>query len=316
MSEKIRIRLHNDPNFKLAEFDTTLCKICTITKQLLFDNFKISILKIASQEIQNYYISEFPEYLNNERLKLSDVDTTKFIFDKQNKNLTYRNNTVHILAIKSDEIKLYCMRQIPEYFLTQGSSPHFRNNFKLADFDTTLFKINKENQTLTYKEVTVNIKDIQSEEIKKYCIENIQSVLKSADDKDICKYIIDTIIYNHLHYSQSVTLNLELFNTIKSSQYKLYILKYVFSKYHELSELSDKNEIFKIFLEYPSFLIDLLMQMISTNNNNMLYILKNKKIPIDQKEYKKLQEYATSLHLFKLTNILTIYESIDFILNE
>ena len=93
-------------------------------------------------------------------------------------------------------------------------------------------------------------------------------------------------------------------------------MKYVFSKYYDLIELSDKEELFKIFLEYPSHLIDLLRQMISTNNKNLEYILKNKVISIDRNEYKKLQDYATQLHLFELTNILTIYESLDYMLND
>jgi hypothetical protein len=186
------------------------------------------------------------------------------------------------------------------------------SNIKLSDVDTTLFKIDKQNQSLTYKDITMNIKDITSEEIKKYCLNELQS----ADDKDICKYIIDTINYNHLNYSKIVTLNLELFNSLKSSQNKLYILKYVFSKYYDLIELSDKEELFKIFLKYPSFVIDLLRQMISTNNKKLEYILQNKVISIDRQEYKKLQDYACSLHLFEFTNILTIYESLDYMLND
>jgi hypothetical protein len=56
--------------------------------------------------------------------------------------------------------------------------------------------------------------------------------------------------------------------------------------------------------------------MISTNNKNLEYILENKIISIDRHEYKKLQDYATSLHLFEFTNILTIYESLDYMLND
>ncbi len=238
--------------------------------------------------------------------KLSDVDTNLFKIDKQKQTLTYsKEETINIKDIRSEEIRNYCIKQIPECFLTSHA-------IKLSDFDTTLFKIDKQNHTITYKDVKVNIKDIQSDEIKNYCVNE----LKSADDKDICKYIIDTINYNHLNYSKIVTLNLELFNSLKSSQNKLYILKYVFSKYRELTELANKEELFKIFVEYPSFVIDLIRQMISTNNKNLEYILKNKVILIDRHEYKKLQDYACSLHLFDLTNILTIYESLYYMLND
>ena len=76
--------------------------------------------------------------------------------------------------------------------------------------------------------------------------------------------------------------------------------------------MEDKEELFKIFIEFPSFLIDLIRQMISTNSNSRLkYILEHKPISIDTREYKKLQDYSTNLHLFELTNTLTIYESID-----
>jgi hypothetical protein len=242
------------------------------------------------------------------KLKLSDCDTTKFIFDKENKTLIYKDTTVAIGGIQSIEIRIYCIKQIAECFLTHYPYGQY---LKLSDCDSTQFKINKQNQTLTYNDTTVNIKDIKSDEIKKYCINELQS----ADDKDICKFIIDTIISNN----NRITINTDLFNSLKSPQNKLYILKYVFSKYDKLTELTNREEIlefFKIFLNYPSFLIDLLRQMISTNNKNLEYILKNKVISIDRHEYKKLQDYATGLHLFELTNILTIYESLDYILND
>lgn len=194
-------------------------------------------------------------------------------------------------------------------------------NLKLSDFDITLFKIDKQTKTLLYKDVTVNIIDIKSEKIRNYCILQIseeirkyrQNKLKLADDKDICKYIIDTLQNNN----NRINLNLELYLSLKSSQNKLYILKYVFSKYNSLTELQDMKELFKIFIEFPSFLIDLLRQMISTNNNKSLkYILKHKNVPIDRNDYKKLQDYSTNLHLFELTNTLTVYESLDVMLDK
>lgn len=266
-------------------------------------NIVIRISSIKSDEIRKYYINKYLQYIFHDcNLKLSDVNLTLFKIDKQNQTLTYNDVTVNIRYIRSDEIRIYCMKQIPECFLTLYS-------FKLSDFDTTLLKIDKQKHTLTYKDVTTNIKDIQSEEIKNYCLNELQS----ADDKDICKYVIDNINFNP---HKKVILNLELFTSLKSSQNKLYILKYVFSKYHDLTELSDKEEIFKIFIDFPSFVIDLLRQMISTNNKNLEYILRNKIVSIDRHEYKKLQDYASSLHLFEFTNILTIYESLDYMLND
>jgi hypothetical protein len=254
------------------------------------------------KHIPECYLTHYPygQYLN-----LSNVDTTKFKINKQTKTLTYNDITVAIDTIQSNEIRIYCIKQIVECFLTHYPYGQYLN---LSDCDTTQFKIDKQNQTLTYNDTTVNIKDIKSDEIKKYCINELQS----SDDKDICKYIIDTIIY----YNNRITINTDLFNSLKSPQNKLHILKYVFSKYDKLTELTNREYVFKIFLEYPSFLIDLLRQMISTNNKNLEYILKNKVISIDRHEYKKLLDYACSLHLFEFTNILTIYESLDYTIND
>ena len=192
---------------------------------------------------------------------------------------------------------------MPECFLINP----YGNFLKLSDCDTTSFEINKQKHTLTYKDVMVNIADIKSDEIRNYC----SNELKSADDKDICKYIIDNITTN------PIKLNLELYLSLKSSQNKLYILKYVFSKYNSLTQLQDKEELFKIFIGSPSFLIDLLRQMISTNNNlGLEYILKHKNVSINRNDYKKLQDYSTNLHLFELTNTLTIYESLDVMLDK
>ena len=292
---------------KLSDFDTSLFQINKSNQTLTYKEVTVNIKDIKdikSEEIKQYYIKQIPESFLTQynTLKLSDFDTSLFQINKQNKTFTYNDITINIKDIISQEIREYCIKQIPESFLTQY------NNLKLSDFDTTLFQINKQNQTLTYKDFTVNIKDIQSEEIKKYFIDKLQR----GEDKDICKYILDTIQFQ----SNRVTINLELYKSLKSSQNKLYIIKYVFSKYRDLTQLIDTQEIFKIFIDYPSYLIDLLKQMISTNNKNLEYILKNKPIQLDTHEYKKLQDYAFSAHLFELTNILTIYESQDYLLND
>jgi hypothetical protein len=309
-------KLKSDYNLKLSDVDTTIFTIDKQKKTILCKGNPINIEDIKSHEIIMYFIRQMPEYYLTNRysnlLKLSDVDTTLFTIDKKYKRLLYKDVSVNIYDIKSEEIKNYCIRQIAECYLTDRFC-----NFKLSDVDTTLFTIDKEKQILLYKDVTVNIVDIKSEEIRNYCINE----LKSAEDKDICKYIIDTLINTNRLLGggtliDKIKLNLELYLTLKSSQNKLYILKYVFSKYKSLTELEDKEELFKIFIGSPSFLIDLLRQMISTNSNSSLeYILKHKNVPIDRNEYKKLQDYATNLHLFELTNTLTIYESLDVILD-
>ena len=130
-------------------------------------------------------------------------------------------------------------------------------------------------------------------------------------DKVYYNHIINAMYYDDLK-GVVIILDLKYYNALKSSQYKLYILKYVFSKYKSLKKLEDTKELFKIFIEFPSFLIDLLRQMISTNNNNCLdYILKHKNVSIDRNEYQKLQDYATNLRLFELINTITVYELFD-----
>ena len=308
-------KFHRDCDLKLADIDTTFLSRdkdwLSVLHKMPHELHQLNIKDIKSYEIRNYYINQVPEcFLNNpygKFLKLSDVDTTLFKTNKQNETLSYKDVTVNIADITSDEIRKYCIKQIPECFLNTGRN--VGSFLKLSDVDTTLFKINKQTQTLFYKDVTVNIKDITSDEIRKYCLNE----LKSADDKDICKYIIDTLQINN----NTIKLNLELYLSLKSSQNKLYILKYVFSKYKSLTELQDKEELFKIFFESPSFLIDLLRQMISTNNNlGLEYILKHKNVSINRNDYKKLQDYSTNLHLFELTNTLTIYCSLDVMLDK
>jgi hypothetical protein len=317
LKESPELFLDSQEDLTLSDFDINLFKINKSNRTVTYNDVSIPIIDIQSSCIRQWCINQNPELflhpiLNDEwssciedfcNLELSNFDTTKFIFNKEKQTLTYNDVTISISEIIFVEIRVYCMKQMPEYFLTDD----YAYDFKLTDVDRTLFKINKPNQSLRYNDVTINIKDIQSEEIKKYCLDELQR----GEDKDICKYIIDTIQKNSI-----ITINLKLYNSLKSSQNKLYILKYVFSKYRDLTELANKEELFKIFLDYPSFVIDLLRQMISTNNKNLEYILKNKVISIDRNEYKKLQDYSTQLHLFELTNILTIYESLDYMLND
>ena len=211
---------------------------------------------------------------------------------------------------ENDDLIIY-MIQDGKYTKMVSNKEHVRHySGLLKDFD-----FNKWNN--------YNISGIGCYKIKNYgdpfrikiIRENIIENFKLAEDKDICKYIIDNITYNHINYEKIITINLKLYNSLKSSQNKLYILKYIFSKYRDLTELANKEELFKIFIDYSSHLIDLLRQMISTNNKNLEYILQNKNISIDIREYKKLQDYSTQLHLFELTNILTIYESLDYMLD-
>jgi TolB-like protein len=184
--KKIPESFITDINYlKLSDFNTNLFKIDE-NEEMTYKDTAIDIVNIKSEEIKKYFIDNWLDMCFNviDYFKLSDFDTTKFIFDKENKTFTYNNFIINISSIRSQEIKEYCIKQMPEYFL------NYRYIIlKLSYFDTTLFKIDKQNQTLSYKDVTVNIKDIKSEEIKKYCLENLQK----AEDKDIVMSIHNNI---------------------------------------------------------------------------------------------------------------------------
>ena len=58
------------------------------------------------------------------------------------------------------------------------------------------------------------------------------------------------------------------------------------------------------------------MVKMKKTNSLLEYILKHKNVSINRNDYKKLQDYSTNLHLFELTNTLTIYCSLDVMLDK
>jgi hypothetical protein len=199
------------------------------------------------------------------------------------------------------------------------------DKLKLKDFDLKQIKINKEHETATINNIDIQIRYITSIELKEYCLKQIYS-----DDKTICKRIIDTILLlneNSIIYSglyentfrtfqnYYVKIDINLYNILKFEESKYLIIKYIFSKYNNLTELQDIKEIFKIFesgIETQHNFLELVKQMIITNNPNMLeFILKNKPHKIQQSDYDILKTYASDLKLFHMIKILCTFETID-----
>ena len=319
---------------KLNDFDLNLFKIDKKHRIITYNEVVVKIKDIDSIEIKMYFMKQIPEYFlgNSYRnmgyiIQLNDLDINLFQIDHNKRTLTYKDITVDIVDIESYDIMVYCIRQIPEYFLSK-TYKNSEYSLKLTDFDLNLFEIDKVKHTLKYKDIIININDIESNEIKDYCSEKI-----CKNDKDYIKYIIDSIKCTNNKDNILISINENFYNSLKSPHNKLYILKYIFSKYHngknyddnydenydenyddenKYIELKNKDELFKIFAKNSSFLIDLLRQMISTKNvNNLKYILQNKNVLIHKNKYKELQSFASNLHLFEITNILTIYESLD-----
>lgn len=313
MAELFRIKLHNDPNFKLKDLDTSLIEIDKQGKTLILCNkFNIPICRIASKEIQNYCMSILPEYLQNSNLKLSDVDTDSFEINTKNKTLTYRDNTIDIMKIQSSEIRNYCIKQVPECFLTCFE---IGNKFKLSDFDKDLFKINKENETVTYKNININIKNILSEEIKTFLISNM-----NFNEKEKTQYLLNLIMpplnrppEYEMHIQ--VKFDIDMFNSLENKN-KLYFIKYIFSTWNTSSnKIKNLLEIITNLSKNKNNLLHLINNIIKTNDITQIeYILQNKSIKLNEEDYDKLQEFALSLRLFDIVKILIKFQTIDSIL--
>jgi hypothetical protein len=193
------------------------------------------------------------------------------------------------------------------------------NNIKLSDFDLETFKIDKENNTVIIEDTItkdniigdtiINIDDILSNEIRFYYINRICDM---TNEKEICKYFIKSTIYN---YYTDFVLNMELYNKIKSLHHKIYINKYIFMKYRNIKPDIIK-ELVKIYIN-SSLLIDLIKDIIVTKSKYLVeQILKNKVIIINNTDYEKLKEYAINSHSTEVYDILTIYESLDYLSND
>ncbi len=267
-------------------------------------------------------------YIKKNRRQITPTNKYNIIQGTQSEQIEFSNFVKTIFNINTgftfDMNIVLSNNSYRKYFIKEYLSLFISHpELKLSDFDLKLFQINKDNQTLTINNATVKINYISSIEIKEYCLKQIYS-----DDKDICKNIIDTIyVFNEhnnicfgifkskIYEPYSIKIDLNMFNILKSPHSKFMIIKYIFSKFNNLNELKDVKEIFKIFetdSQSKEILLDLIRQMITTNNEKLLdYILKNKPIKIEKCEYKKLQDYSTSLNLFELTKILFTYESID-----
>jgi len=256
------------------------------------------------------------EYIlkNNSDLTLSDFKNFKYYDDfhfyynndngfiKVYDNKTKKEYNIFIYFIKSDEIRLYYKKKIPEYFLKN----YYEKDLKLSDFNIDNFIINKDKETITYNDITIDIKDITIQEIKQYFLNKIK-----LNDTDISKYIIKTIKYNG-----KLIIDINMYNSLKDPKNKLYILKYIFSKY-DLESIQDIDKLFSIFQEHPNYLIDLIKQVIITNSKKQLeYILKNKNIIISSNDYNNLIEYSSMYNLFELTKILISYESFEYLTND
>jgi hypothetical protein len=125
--------------------------------------------------------------------------------------------------------------------------------------------------------------------------------------------LIKEIEHNH---NRVCTINFNSFSTLHPT-YQLHIMLYTFSSSVKLFCINNFKEIFKQFSNKKSNLLNLINNMIETNNcDNLDYILQNKdkESKINSDEYKKLKEYALSLRLFDIMRILTKYDSHDFIL--
>lgn len=245
-------------------------------------------------------------------------------------NIREFNDTISINDIKSLEIREYYIKKYPVYFLNKPLG----YILELKDVDTKLFEIKKViideklneirfESILKIKNtyIEIPISEISSQSIRNYCINQIIS--NNDTDKIKCAQIITTMYYDEDDFS--LKFRHSIFKSLSDPSKKVYILKYIFSKYKKLNDIAfeEENELvpeeypFDIFINYPTYLIDLIKQSIQTNNiDHLIYLLKYKTIKLKNNEYKKLQDYAIDLRLFELVNILIEYESLEYMLDD
>ena len=212
---------------------------------------------------------------------------------------------VKLSGIVSDKMRKYYVNKFAIKLLSSITS----DQIHIDDFDKNLFEFDKENKLVIINNESIKLDDIKHKYVKLYCEAKINTT-----DQYIYKYILETITCK----TDYIWLDIKMYNSLESPEYKFNVLKYMFSKF-ELNHgkiLYNVDEIFKLFLDHHKYLVKILYQLIMTNNIYALeYVLKNKPEKIKQNIYDELQEYSTTLRLFGITNVLIKYDSIDFELN-
>jgi hypothetical protein len=251
--------------------------------------------------------------VNNKNLKLSDIDISKLNIDVNNNMVTYldgiTNNSYYINNLPS-EIQKYCINKIKLIHLVNNDIKR-PNNLKLSDFDLEKIKFDKENKKVIIYDEHINICDILSDEIRNYCYDKIYDI---SNEKDVCKYFIESTKVNHGRLS----VNVELYNKIKSLNHKIHINKYIFMTYqNQLISSHIIKQLLSIYIYHSSLLIDLIKDIIMTKNKELLrQILINKPILIKNIDYDKLKEFAINSNIYEIYDILIIYESLDYLSND
>lgn len=256
--------------------------------------------------------------LMKQNLKLSDIDKSKLVFDVHNNIVTYQDgitNDRYRIDSLSLEIQEYCISKVKRMKLVNKLVDLNEQKLKLSDINLETFKFDKENDKVIIDDDNIiNISDIVSDEIRFHCINHICDM---TNEKEICKYFIRSIKINN--NNNILVLNMELYNKIKSLNHKIYINKYIFMKYKGVSIPPDiTKKLLSIYInDTSSLLIDLIKDIIVTKSIYILeLILKNKPIIIKNTDYEKLKEFAISSHSTEVYDILTIYESLDYLSND
>ena len=246
--------------------------------------------------------------LNRKNLKLSDIDKSKLIINELNNTVSYQDERYYINQL-SDEIQEYCLCKINCINLTNNNT---REKIKLSDFNLEKFKFDKDNYKVIIDDNIINISDIIIDEIRFY---SINCICDMTNEKEICKYFIKSITINN---HGMLGLNMELYNKIKSVNNKLYINKYIFMKYKNMIRPDITKELLSIYINNLSIsLIDLIKDIIVIKNQYLLeLILNNKPIILKNTDYLKLKKFAIDSHSNEVYDILTIYESLDYLSND
>jgi hypothetical protein len=268
--------------------------------------------------------------LEFQNIEWNGITNTGIVYHKNiSKGRIFDSSNLQISSIASDEIRKF---YINKYF---SNCLIYDGNIKLSDIDIDKIEFNKENKTITQNNVTVDIKNINSKEIKKFYFSKLLENSKQLDIKDIqtlVRQVHDSIKYDNIRGVHAI--DEKQFNSL-SEYHKLCILKKHFvrdykvlcmennrSSIHRLKIFKNKDFLYNVFKQHPNILIELLEQQIICNQYlTFSYLLQeNKRNIIFKKDtYKKLLEislkYNKNVMFDEYNRIIMQYEAEDMLFN-
>jgi hypothetical protein len=270
----------------IEDIDTNKIRISGESK-IQYNNRIIHINDIISPSIKKFLLKKYPElYISTKNIEIDDLDFNKIIIIK-NKRLRYNNLDISIENIVEPSIIKFLLEKYPEVYLDS-------NIITIENIDINKIKIDESNFVVRYNNQQINIKDIKSRSIREY-------ILSKLSIKTKMNYVL-----KNTPIVENICLP-DVFNYIDKHN-KLEILKYIFIKLN--------SNIKHINVNLDDFITDLLYHSIIINKyENALYLLKNKKILLNESEYEKLLNKTIEFKLYDFNSLLLEYKFLDYMSN-